>query len=336
MIDVSEAYSILSKKNPGQAVRSSYETSKGFIFLLVPVDAGDDYITGIFYDYVDKESGNTSRININDVDFSDLKEAHVKTFMDEVVNPLKKNEIYHYGMPRRSGRYPWGSGKRPFQSKELTKGIFNSGYAREESHEWEWYDHRPPEKLSEMKRKDRDYSIAEDGINSNYDYMTDERRQKNCVQCALAMEMRRRGYDVQARGNLHGSDHVKAILDSVGGEDFNYQTVTNRGMDGVQGFRAVRDSILKTYDGEKEVRGMLITDNRLGGRHATYFDIQTNDDGTKKWKFLDPQISDMNEQQAKDRFENYLFNNVDPTRYQYIRLDDKKFTDNIGRYVESR
>lgn len=28
------------------------------------------------------------------------------------------NELYHYGMPRRSGRYPWGSGQRPFQSSE--------------------------------------------------------------------------------------------------------------------------------------------------------------------------------------------------------------------------
>lgn len=28
------------------------------------------------------------------------------------------NEIYHYGIKRRSGRYPWGSGDRPFQSTE--------------------------------------------------------------------------------------------------------------------------------------------------------------------------------------------------------------------------
>lgn len=25
-------------------------------------------------------------------------------------------ELYHFGIPRRSGRYPWGSGDRPFQS----------------------------------------------------------------------------------------------------------------------------------------------------------------------------------------------------------------------------
>lgn len=24
------------------------------------------------------------------------------------------NELYHYGVPKRSGRYPWGSGKNPF------------------------------------------------------------------------------------------------------------------------------------------------------------------------------------------------------------------------------
>ena len=31
-----------------------------------------------------------------------------------------KEELYHYGMPRRSGRYPWGSGDNPRQS--LNKG----------------------------------------------------------------------------------------------------------------------------------------------------------------------------------------------------------------------
>lgn len=27
----------------------------------------------------------------------------------------ENDELYHYGMPRRSGRYPWGSGEDPFQ-----------------------------------------------------------------------------------------------------------------------------------------------------------------------------------------------------------------------------
>lgn len=31
---------------------------------------------------------------------------------------MNQYELVHYGMPRRSGRYPWGSGKRPHQSSE--------------------------------------------------------------------------------------------------------------------------------------------------------------------------------------------------------------------------
>lgn len=34
------------------------------------------------------------------------------------VCPIKPNEIYHYGMPERSGRYAWGSGDRPYQRLE--------------------------------------------------------------------------------------------------------------------------------------------------------------------------------------------------------------------------
>lgn len=33
--------------------------------------------------------------------------------------PVRPNEIYHYGIKRKSGRYPWGSGKRPFQDLEM-------------------------------------------------------------------------------------------------------------------------------------------------------------------------------------------------------------------------
>lgn len=36
--------------------------------------------------------------------------------------PLRSNEIYHYGIKRRSGRYPYGSGTRPFQDREKEYG----------------------------------------------------------------------------------------------------------------------------------------------------------------------------------------------------------------------
>lgn len=39
------------------------------------------------------------------------------------------NELYHYGIPRRSGRYPYGSGDRPYQSSGgvSTRKVSRSG-----------------------------------------------------------------------------------------------------------------------------------------------------------------------------------------------------------------
>ena len=63
---------------------------------------------------------------------------------------MNDNYLEHIGMPRRSGRYPWGSGKRPFQgdsaaakSSGSTKssgksgktGLFKKRKARTESSE---------------------------------------------------------------------------------------------------------------------------------------------------------------------------------------------------------
>ena len=35
--------------------------------------------------------------------------------VEEMQLILKDDELAHYGMPRRSGRYPWGSGEDPYQ-----------------------------------------------------------------------------------------------------------------------------------------------------------------------------------------------------------------------------
>lgn len=31
------------------------------------------------------------------------------------MNPIVEDILMHYGMPRRSGRYPYGSGENPYQ-----------------------------------------------------------------------------------------------------------------------------------------------------------------------------------------------------------------------------
>lgn len=46
-----------------------------------------------------------------------------QSYMLAVYGP-QNNEIYHIGKPRRSGRYPWGSGGRPHQSLEKGKKLW--------------------------------------------------------------------------------------------------------------------------------------------------------------------------------------------------------------------
>ena len=58
------------------------------------------------------------------------------------MNPVAEDILMHYGMPRRSGRYPWGSGEDPFQHgrdflgrvKELRQQNFT--YTDENGKKW--------------------------------------------------------------------------------------------------------------------------------------------------------------------------------------------------------
>lgn len=45
---------------------------------------------------------------------------------------MNENYLAHYGIKRRSGRYPYGSGVRPFQSEKLVKGTKRSKIYRNE------------------------------------------------------------------------------------------------------------------------------------------------------------------------------------------------------------
>ena len=46
---------------------------------------------------------------------------------------IQFKELYHYGIPRRSGRYPWGSGDRPFQSASPALSVYNTAGIKEKT-----------------------------------------------------------------------------------------------------------------------------------------------------------------------------------------------------------
>ena len=46
---------------------------------------------------------------------------------------IQFKELYHYGIPRRSGRYPWGSGDRPFQGASAALSVYNTAAIKEKT-----------------------------------------------------------------------------------------------------------------------------------------------------------------------------------------------------------
>ena len=91
---------------------------------------------------------------------------------------MNDNYLEHIGMPRRSGRYPWGSGKRPFQrdsaaakSSGSTKssgksgktGLFKKGKTKTKSSE---------EDLSEISSEELQKKISRIQLEKQYRDLT--------------------------------------------------------------------------------------------------------------------------------------------------------------------
>lgn len=91
---------------------------------------------------------------------------------------MSNNYLEHYGIPRRSGRYPWGSGSRPFQgdsaaakSSGSTKssgksgktGLFKKGKTKTKSSE---------EDLSEISSEELQKKISRIQLEKQYRDLT--------------------------------------------------------------------------------------------------------------------------------------------------------------------
>ena len=111
---------------------------------------------------------------------------------------VKDQELYHIGMPMRSGRYPWGSGKDPYQSaigwQAHIKKLREEGFSDSEIAEFEGI------KLYQLKARD---SIAKDEFRAG--------------QRSMALTLKDKGYGATAIGERMGlaESSVRALLDPV-------------------------------------------------------------------------------------------------------------------------
>ena len=112
-------------------IKSFKQTNPNFYVNSI-LDLGTYYVVNL-----QKNSSNPENFILDNLYKMDKKTKKVESFvidddrkayLNALKNPLylknrddSKTELMHYGTPRHSGRYPWGSGKRPKQRLERSK-----------------------------------------------------------------------------------------------------------------------------------------------------------------------------------------------------------------------
>lgn len=95
------------------------------------------------------------------------------------------SDIYHYGIPRRSGRYPWGSGSRPFQSSEGKESVRNRKKARAErkltrlSEKVQARQRKATQAYTKAEKKAGSFFSTRAGTKRAYESATDKQRKVN-------------------------------------------------------------------------------------------------------------------------------------------------------------
>lgn len=279
--------------------------------------------------------------------------------------------LEHYGIKRRSGRYPWGSGDRPYQNSSKHSGDYalNRTYAeavkRENNkrtakevikslpglllgpaaflefrelyrtdmdliHNYDKIDYKtvqdPIEKMNEMdKIQPPPPSLSKNlkAVNPKHDkYGT----VNNCQYCVVAMDMRERGYDVQARLRNDGG-YEKDIRKWYNNPPDFTRIQVNLDMNESIHSRVERayNTIMNQLEKQGEgARGYFGVDFMWGGGHAMYYKVENG------------KVNIYNPQNTNDDVTNILAM-ANPNGYSYLRLDNlTPSEDGVGDAVISR
>lgn len=282
--------------------------------------------------------------------------------------PKRPDEIYHYGIKRRSGRYPWGSGKRPYQRDNIKGNYKISKYTSptavnikngtisvglgllsyafppavlayyvisakrgiNEVQSIKGKDYRKKEgdyykSLNELKKKEQKTSIEEDLKKVNPGFVKGYGKTNNCVNCVQAMELRRRGYDVQSRSAATGriSDYSKRF-DGYETKRLNYEKTSK--MSRKEYIQSSYNDALNVI--EKEGEGAR-------GCFNIFYDKKLNQVAghTMFWEITNGEVKIYDPQSGKDSVAQKCLSLSDPSSWSYGRLDNLKLNDSITESV---
>lgn len=257
--------------------------------------------------------------------------------------------IMHYGIPRRSGRYPWGSGKNPFQGigktisntfsdlkNSFILGIEKVGDKIAGKQGTDKYVDRDGkyEKKSELKRKssnpdDNKYvgftEIQTDCliVNDKGDTLK-EGRNMNCMYCTCAMAMRSKGYDVLARSTDYGPENEDEFMQEYFSGTIPINISSEKNIDEEELLELIEEYIDDLEDGSYGALMFKWSDGLSG--HSVFYKIE---DG--KMIIYDGQLA------KESPIKEYISNdNIKKSTFKFFRLDNVEPSQDIGKVVVSK
>ncbi len=205
-----------------------------------------------------------------------------------------KKDLIHYGTPRHSGRYPWGSGDRPYQSLEKKKKDTTTGREKgfldpkkffvNDNTDSSWADVKlnvdelgnilnaeiPEDDIIDDLKND-DYGtyykgyvgLTKDDVKACNPKYGINGTTNNCVKCTTAMELRKRGYDVQAGYSNKGAsaDLYTELFPGSTRTDYN-------------SYDDIEDNLRNQGPGASGALLCFFPDN-IGG-HSIYYNVKRN------------------------------------------------------------
>lgn len=222
--------------------------------------------------------------------------------------------LVHYGVAadenppgRGSGRYPRGSGKRPFQHGSKAEIRNGSTAVRTHGSKHGLIGDALNEIVASIGRKKLGTKDTKTGLYLREDNLAVEKDIKkvnplykffvpgtdsNCVPCTIALEARQRGYDVQAAFSTKGFSGTYQVAKAFPGGKFicygptkvgknlhEYWTEDKKGIKKAKAAallarnHELTKSIVDNLSSEGNSRGAIFVDWGLGGGHAMSYDV---------------------------------------------------------------
>ena len=190
------------------------------------------------------------------------------------------------------------------------------------------------ENLSNINKKTKNETVYEDLEKINPGYGIRYGRSQNCGNCSIAMEMRRRGYDVQATRNDAGILTEQELPKWFANPKFKKAGVSrNKGESysdySKRSFESLCSELESQGDGARGIvtvkytRKSLIGKKKYIGGHAMFYE---NSNG--KTRIYDGQ---------RNKVDPYdVFSAADPEDHGYCRLDNLKVLPGVTEMVQNR